>query len=474
LLLGVLAIGAALVANYAFLQRKSTDGEDTQYEMLRGAIRWIAIASVVLLCIEFVVLPIYLAYLGTGSAAALTSLGLMAGQINLVFILRLVLGFIGAGPGRLPLQNAASSGQKILGYLAYNAFVLVRRRGVRTLCVLCALPDRDLGLVRVDLSGVVHTHHECYTVGTNENAWPGVWLLVFACSCLILHAGTLPRRREFVHVLTLSGSGYERANSLAFSSDGRYLAAGGLSGIYLFDYQQLSAIDYIETKTWARSLAFLPGTNTFAAGLFDHSVKFWDAPTLTLLRSLDGPAGWVRSVSVSGDGSRVASAPDDNTLRCGDITEGTPVLVIGDVTGIRAVALSPDGGLVAGALGDKTVRVWRVPGGDLLYTLSGHTDWPRCLVFSPDGSMLASGSFDKTIRLWNMADGSEQRTLEGHTSSVLGIAFSPDGKTLASGSVDQTVRLWQVDTGETLQFGQRRLCLFCGLLTRWTFPGQAE
>ncbi|HEY6072155.1 MAG TPA: DmsC/YnfH family molybdoenzyme membrane anchor subunit, partial [Anaerolineales bacterium] len=84
LLLGVLAVGAALVVNYAFVQRKNPESADTQYELLRGVIRWIAIASIILLGIEFVVLPVYLAYLSTGSSAALASLGLMAGQFNTV------------------------------------------------------------------------------------------------------------------------------------------------------------------------------------------------------------------------------------------------------------------------------------------------------------------------------------------------------------------------------------------------------
>ncbi|MBE3117564.1 MAG: hypothetical protein IMZ50_02255 [Candidatus Atribacteria bacterium] len=90
-------------------------------------IRWIAIASILLLGIELIVLPIYLAYLATGSAAALTSLGLMAGKFNLAFILRLVLGFIGAGILAVFLyQNASSSGKKnVLGTLAIGAFVLV-------------------------------------------------------------------------------------------------------------------------------------------------------------------------------------------------------------------------------------------------------------------------------------------------------------------------------------------------------------
>jgi len=127
LLLGVLAVGAALVANCAIIQKKNPDCADKQHELLRSVIRWIAIASIVLLGIELVVIPIYLAYLSTGGAAALISLGLMAGKYNLAFILRLVLGFLGAGVLALFIyRNASIAGKKRFIILhAYIAFALV-------------------------------------------------------------------------------------------------------------------------------------------------------------------------------------------------------------------------------------------------------------------------------------------------------------------------------------------------------------
>lgn len=126
LLLGVLAIGAALVANCAVVQRKNPDCAETQSEMLRGAIRWIAIASIILVGIEIIVTPIYLAYLGTGSAATQATLAKMAGEYNLAFIFRMVLGFLGAVVlAAFLYQNTSGSGKKFLGSLAYGAFVLV-------------------------------------------------------------------------------------------------------------------------------------------------------------------------------------------------------------------------------------------------------------------------------------------------------------------------------------------------------------
>ncbi|MCW4014535.1 MAG: dimethyl sulfoxide reductase anchor subunit, partial [Candidatus Bathyarchaeota archaeon] len=127
LILGVMAIGAALVANYSYIKVKNPDCAEAQCELLNSTIRWIAITSIVLLGVEFVVMPVYLASLAKGSSASLMSLELMAGQFSLAFILRLVLGFIGAGILAVFMyQNATSaSKQQALEYLAYTSFALV-------------------------------------------------------------------------------------------------------------------------------------------------------------------------------------------------------------------------------------------------------------------------------------------------------------------------------------------------------------
>jgi anaerobic dimethyl sulfoxide reductase subunit C (anchor subunit) len=127
LLLGSLAMGAAFVANYANLQRKEPEETKVQSELLRDALRGIAVASMVLLGVEFLTIPIYVGYLATGNVAAVASAKLMAGPFNLVFVLRLLFTFIGAGVfGVFLYQSAQAAGkEKTLSYLAYSAFVLV-------------------------------------------------------------------------------------------------------------------------------------------------------------------------------------------------------------------------------------------------------------------------------------------------------------------------------------------------------------
>ena len=126
-LLWTLAVGAAYVANYGYLRRKDADCVEMQCSLLHKTLRWLMIAAIVLLGIEFLVAPMYVAYLASLGGAAATSAGMMVGKFGLVFALRLILVFLGVGVLSVFIfQNAAVEGKdQVLGYLTYAAFALV-------------------------------------------------------------------------------------------------------------------------------------------------------------------------------------------------------------------------------------------------------------------------------------------------------------------------------------------------------------
>ena len=129
-LLGSLAMGAAFVANFWYVRRKNMDPKNVQYTMLATSLRWIALISISLLGVQFIVVPLYLSALGMqGTAAAVASLGLIGQQQGLIFGLQLVLLFVGAGLLAVFLYAMAASESKLrvvsnVAYLAF-AFVLV-------------------------------------------------------------------------------------------------------------------------------------------------------------------------------------------------------------------------------------------------------------------------------------------------------------------------------------------------------------
>jgi tetratricopeptide (TPR) repeat protein len=65
------------------------------------------------------------------------------------------------------------------------------------------------------------------------------------------------------------------------------------------------------------------------------------------------------------------------------------------------VVFSPDGSRIASASEDKTIKLWDPHTGQEIFTLYGHTAVIRCLAFSRDGHRIASGSEDWTVKVWD-------------------------------------------------------------------------
>ena len=250
-------------------------------------------------------------------------------------------------------------------------------------------------------------------------------------------------------LISLSATGKDRANSVVFSPDGKFIAAGTSAGIYLFDSQTLSKIQFIPTGAWVRTLAISSDGTSLLAGLFDENAQIFSFPEFRPKHQFENLGGLVRSVAFTPDG-RLAAVAAGDMVRLWNVSDGSLQLSIQDLEGVRALAISPDGVTLAVGLQNNSIQLRALSDGTLLKTLVGHEGWIRCLAFSPDGTQLASGAFDATARLWDVQSGELQHTLTNHQSSVLGIAFSPDGTRLATGSVDQTVRLWNSRDGALL------------------------
>lgn len=126
-LLGALAVGVALVANYSYLKSRVSSDELSQLtDLLRDTLRWIAVASIVLIGFELVVIPLYVSSLATSGPTAIESVNKMIDDYGAVFALRLILGFVGAGLfGLFLYRSAVLNRQGVMITAVYAAFALV-------------------------------------------------------------------------------------------------------------------------------------------------------------------------------------------------------------------------------------------------------------------------------------------------------------------------------------------------------------
>ncbi len=221
-------------------------------------------------------------------------------------------------------------------------------------------------------------------------------------------------------------------------------------------------------------VAFNPDGTRIATASSDGSLKIWDATNGKLLNSIIvNSAGGVNDVAFSPDGKLLATSTSinygGNQVTIWDAISGKLLFLLGyDPNSLFSpwgLAFSPDGKQLAVGYADNIARVWDISSMKLqtqpLLVLRGHSNNVWRVAFSPDGTRLATAGFDGTIKLWDVSPGPDQgkeiTIFPGHTAEVSGIAFSPDGKYLASVSWDGTLRVYYTQIEDLIAAAKERV-----------------
>jgi WD40 repeat protein len=198
-----------------------------------------------------------------------------------------------------------------------------------------------------------------------------------------------------------------------------------------------------------RTIAVSRDGSTLAAADFDGTLRLFDLrESKPLGEPFRAHTAEVWGLAFSPDGKTLVSSSFDDTVRFWRVEDQSQAAEPVDpgIGAVLTVAYAPDGRTIALG-GSDTVQLWQVEPPKLLRTLRGHTGSVHSVAFSPDGAMLASGG-GTTVRRWDARTGKPLGgPLEGHGDTVASVAFSPDGRTIASGGLDGDVRLWVARTG---------------------------
>ena len=102
------------------------------------------------------------------------------------------------------------------------------------------------------------------------------------------------------------------------------------------------------------------------------------------------------------EGTMLASASRSTTVsvRVREAASGRPLATLKHAGPVYGLAFNPDGTRLATACRDNTIRLWGTTDFEEVAELRGHQAYVHAVAFGADGTRLVSGSGDFTVRIW--------------------------------------------------------------------------
>jgi WD40 repeat protein/energy-coupling factor transporter ATP-binding protein EcfA2 len=239
--------------------------------------------------------------------------------------------------------------------------------------------------------------------------------------------------------------------SAAFDRDGkRIITASGDGTVRIWDAQSGKEVLRVgKADDFMGYAAISPDESCLVTGN-NELVQLWDTKNGNLLRTFHGHESVVHWVGFSPDGTRIASASGDDTIRIWNLDSVKPEILCWDKHQGRVnhAIFSNDGKYIVSASADKTARLWSAQDGREILSFDHHDGEVSMVCISSDAKRLVTACLN-IVRVWDIKNKTLIHILSGH-GPINSVSFNPDGTKIVAAFGDRKVRLWNLKNGKEM------------------------